>query len=178
VNNVYGGLKRCPGKSSMKSPRGPDSMFPFVTCEPSVNRCTIAEERGFMNKAIRTILSLVVSLVLCSAMAMAQAGGNNAEKDQNKEHHSRLAKAAFWRHHKDAEKNAKPTQSTQAPSKQAQAKTARVKPASANPTAGKKDQKQEQHASNVSKPSTKKAPAANKTKPRQAQDPKTASLKQ
>lgn len=131
-----------------------------------------------MSKAIRTILSLVVSLVLFSAMTMAQAGVNNAEKDKNKEHHSSLAKVAFWRHHKDADKNTKGAQTTQAPSKQAQAKTAQVKPASAKQTAGTKDQKQEQHANNVSKPSTKKAPAGNKTKPRQAQDPKTASLKQ
>ena len=131
-----------------------------------------------MSKAIRTILNLVVSLGLFGAMTMAQAGGNNAEKDKNNEHHSRLAKVAFWRHHKDADKNAKPAQATPAPSKQAQAKTAQVKPVSAKQTAGKKDQKQEQHASNVSKPSTKKAPAVNKAKTRQAQDPKTASVKQ
>ena len=133
-----------------------------------------------MSKAIRTTLSLVVSLVLFSALTMAQPGGNNANKDKNKEHHSRLAKVAFWRrHHKDADKNAKQAQATQAPSKQAQAKTAQIKPASTKQAAGKKDQKQEQHASNMSKPSAKKAPAANKTKPRQkAQDPKTASLKQ
>jgi hypothetical protein len=126
-----------------------------------------------MSKAIRIIVSLVVGLLLFSAMTMAQAGGNNAEKDKNKEQHSRLAKVAFWRHHQDADKNAKRAAATRAPSKQAQAKTVQVKPASA------KDQKQEQHASNVSKPSIKKAPAANKTKPRQAQDdPKTAPLKQ
>ena len=131
-----------------------------------------------MSKAIRTILSLVVSLVLLSALTMAQAGGNNADKDKNnKEHHSRLAKVAFWRHHKDADKNAKPGQATQAPSKPPQAKTVRVKPA--KPAAGKKDQGQEQHASNMSKPSAKTTPAANKTKPRQkAQDPKTVSVKQ
>jgi len=132
-----------------------------------------------MSKAIRTTLSLVVSLVLFSALTMAQPGGNNANKDKNKEHHSRFAKVAFWRHHKDADKNAKQAQATQAPSKQAQAKTAQIKPASTKQAAGKKDQKQEQHASNMSKPSAKKAPAAKKTKPRQkAQDPKTASLKQ
>jgi hypothetical protein len=132
-----------------------------------------------MSKAIRTTLSLVVSLVLFSALTMAQAGGNHADKGKNKEHHSRLAKVAFWRHHKHADKNAKQDQATQAPSKQAQAKTAQIKPASTNQAAGKKDQKQEQHASNMSKPSAKKAPVANKTKPRQkAQDPKTASLKQ
>jgi hypothetical protein len=130
-----------------------------------------------MSKAIRTILSLVVSLVLFSTLTMAQAGGNDADKDKNKEHHSRLAKVAFWRHHKDADKNAKQAQATQAPAKLAQAKTAQVKPA--KQAAGKKDQKQDQHASNMSKPSAKNAPAANKTKPRQkAQDPKTVSLKQ
>lgn len=130
-----------------------------------------------MSKAIRTILSLVVSLVLCGAMTMAQAGGNNAEKDKTKEHHSRLAKAAFWRHHNDADKSAKPAQATQVASKQA--KTAQVKPAPAKQAAGKKEQKQEPHASNVSEPSDKKAAAANKAKPRpKAQDPKTASSKQ
>jgi hypothetical protein len=117
-----------------------------------------------MSKTSRTIVSLVVSLVLFSAMTMAQAGVNNTEKDNNQEHHRRLAKVAFWRNHKNADKNAK---QAPAPSKQAQAKTA----------PGKEDQKQEQHASNVSKPSTKKAPAANKTKPPQTQDRKTTSLK-
>jgi hypothetical protein len=132
-----------------------------------------------MSKGIRTALSLVVSLVLFSALTMAQAGGNNADKSKNKEHHSRFAKVAFWRHHKDADKKAKQAQAAQAPSKQAQAKTAQIKPASTKQAVGKKDQKQAQHASNMSKPSAKKAPAANKTKPRQkAQDPKTVSLKQ
>ncbi len=127
-----------------------------------------------MNKAIRTILGLVVSLVLCSALAMARAGGNNPDKDKNKEHHSRLAKLAFWHHHKGADKNAKQAQVTQAPSKLAQPKTAQIKPASTKQVAGKK-----QHASNTSRTFAKKAPAANKTKPRQKeQDPKTASLKQ
>jgi hypothetical protein len=130
-----------------------------------------------MSKAIRIILSLVVSLVLFTTLTMAQAGGNNADKNKNKEHHSRFAKVAFWRHHKDADENAKQAQATQVPSKQAQAKTTQVKPA--KQAAGKKDQKQEQHASNMSKPSDKKAPTANKTKARQkAQDPKTVSLKQ
>src|SRR5437667_6057260 len=117
-----------------------------------------------MSKATRSILSVVVSLMLFSALTMAQTGRNNADKDKNKEHHSRFAKVAFWRHHKDADKKAKQAQATQAPSKQAQAKTAQIKPASTKQAAGKKDQKQEQHASNMSKPSAKKAPAANKTK--------------
>ena len=132
-----------------------------------------------MSKAIRIILSLVVSLVLFTTLTMAQPGGNNADKDKNKEHHSRLAKFAFWRHHKGTDKNAKQAQATQVPSKQAQAKTAQIKPASTKQAAGKKDQKHEQHASNMSKPYVKKAPATNKTKGRQkAQDPKTVSLKQ
>ena len=132
-----------------------------------------------MSKAIRTTLGLVVSLVLFSGLTMAQSGGNNTDKDKNKEHHSRFAKAAFWRHHKDADKNPKQAQATKAPSKAAQAKTAQVKPASGKQTTGRKDQKQVQHASNMSKPPAKKVPAANKTKPRQkAQDPKTVSLKQ
>jgi hypothetical protein len=102
-----------------------------------------------MSKVIRTALSLVISLVLFSALAMAQPGGKNADKRKNKEHHSRLAKVAFWRHHKGADKKAK----ARAPSKHAQAKKSQIKPASAKHNAGK-----------------------NKTKPKQkAQDPKTAS---
>jgi hypothetical protein len=112
-----------------------------------------------MSKAIRTILSFVIGLLLFSAMTMAQAGGNNAEKDTNKEHHSRLAKVAFWRHHKGADENAKRAQATPAPSKQAEGKRTQVKPAVAKQAAGKK------------------APAENKTKPRQkAQDAKTTSV--
>ena len=133
-----------------------------------------------MSKATRSILSVVVSLMLFSALTMAQTGRNNADKDKNKEHHSRFAKVAFWHHHKDADKNARPAQATQAPSTQPQAKTAQLKPASAKQVAGK-NQKQEQHASNISKPAVKKAhaanaPAANKMKSQhKTQDPKTSS---
>ena len=90
-----------------------------------------------MSKAVRTTLSLLVSLVLFSALTMAQAGGNNADKDKNKGHHSRLTKVAFWRHHKDTDKNAKQAQATQAPSKPAQAKTAEIKPVSTKQAPGK-----------------------------------------
>jgi len=132
-----------------------------------------------MREAIRITLSLVVSLVLFTTLTMAQAGGNNADKNKNKEHHSRISKLAFWRHHKGADKSANQAQATRAPSKQAQAKTAQIKPASTKQAAGKKDQKREQDASNMSKPYVKKAPAANKSKAQQkAEDPKTASLKQ
>ncbi len=131
-----------------------------------------------MSNAIRTILSLVVSLVLLSTLTMAQAGAK-ADKDKHeKEHHSRLAKAAFWRHHKDADKNAKQGQVPQA-SKQAPAKTAQLKPVSAKLSAGKKDQRPQPHATNTSKPSLKKAPAASKAQQQQkTQTPQTVSLKQ
>ena len=132
-----------------------------------------------MSKATRSILSVVVSLMLFSALTMAQTGRNNADKDKNKEHHSRFAKVAFWRHHKDADKNARPAQATQAPSTQPQPKAAQLKPASAKQVAGKNSPKSEQHASHMSKPSVKKAPGASKTKAKQkAHDPKPASLKQ
>ena len=161
------------------SSRFPDSVRLSSLVSPPLSTAQLPKQGGFMSKAFRTILSLAVGLMLFSAMTMAQAGGKNTEKDKNKQQHSRLGKVAFWRHHQDADKNAKPAKATQAPSKQphAQARTAQAKPASAKQIAGNKDQKQEQHASNVSKPSTKKAPtAANKTKPQD--DPKTALLKQ
>jgi hypothetical protein len=129
-----------------------------------------------MSKAMRTTLSLVVGLVLFSATTMARAGGNNANSDKNnKEHHSRLAKLEFWHHHEGVDKNAKHAQA-QAESKQTQATRAQIKPATKQ-VASKNDEKQ-QHPRNMSKLSARKAPAANKTKPRQkTEDPKTASLK-
>jgi hypothetical protein len=133
-----------------------------------------------MTKAVRTTLSLVVSLVLFGTGTLAHAGGNNIDKDQNKnkEHHSRISKLAFWRHHRDSDKSPKTVQAKQAQPTPAQVKPVQTKPVT-TVAAGKKDQNREQHVSNMSKPYVKKAPAANKTKPRQkAQDPKTVSLKQ
>jgi hypothetical protein len=72
-------------------------------------------------------------------LTMAQTGGNaNNNKDKNSNskdknsqaQHSRLAKAAFWRHHKDRGKNEKQAHAQQA-SKPAPAKTAQLKPVSA-----------------------------------------------
>ena len=119
-----------------------------------------------MCKALRTTLSLVVSLALLSAVTMAKAGGNVADKGKDREHHSRFAKIAFWRHHKNVGKNTKvqPTKS---------------KPAEAKQAAVKNDRKQPHDANNVSKPTAKKSPAVDKTKPRhKVQEPKTASLEQ
>jgi hypothetical protein len=161
-----------------------------------------------MNKAIRTTLSLVTSLLLLSAVTIAQAG-SNADKDKSdksKEHHSRLAKAAFWRHHKESDTKQAPAK---AQSQKAPAKTAQLKPASAKLPAGK-TQKQEPQVKTVSKPASKsasatksnavkktnssvkptaanakmktsasKSPATSKVKPQpKAQEPQTVSLKQ
>jgi hypothetical protein len=127
-----------------------------------------------MSKAIRTALGLVISLVLFSAIMITHASGQNADTDKKREHHSHLAKLAFWRHHKAADKRAKHGHVTQAPSKRVHVKAAQMKRTSANQATSKGDQKQTQHASKMSKPSPAKAPAANKTKP----EPTAASLNQ
>src|SRR5437879_13568908 len=80
--------------------------------------------RIFMSKALRTALSLVVSLVLLSTLTIAQTAGKKANQNR-KEHHSVFAKMAFWRHRKDADKKAKSHSS----SKHAHPKSAQVKPA-------------------------------------------------
>src|SRR5437764_3803533 len=124
------------------------------------NRCRIAETGGPMSKTVRSILSLLFSLALLSALTMAQANGNTGKTNQ--EHHSRMSKAAFWRHHNKTEKNAKQAQTTPA-SKQPRSKTAQLMPVSAKVSTGSKNQKQEQHAAKTSKPSAKKAAAASNT---------------
>jgi hypothetical protein len=119
-----------------------------------------------MRKALRTTLSLVASLVLLSGLTMAAPAAKSSDKHKNnKQHHNPFAKLAFWRHHKNAGKNAK----TQAASKHAQAKTAQTKAASAKQVGDKKNQKQAEHASH--KASGKKPAPASKTKAQQsAQD--------
>ena len=54
-----------------------------------------------MNRAVRTSLRLVISIVLLSAVALAHVSGNNVDKNTSRGHHSRLSKLAFWRGHKD-----------------------------------------------------------------------------
>ena len=130
-----------------------------------------------MTKVTRATLCLLASLALFSTLTVAQPGGNNAQKDTNSEHHSRLGKVAFWRHHKDNDKNTKQAAATKAPSKQAQAKPAQVTPVSAKQTAGNKEPKQ--HASNKSTAAAKKTPVAHTTKPSQkSQGANTDSPKQ
>jgi outer membrane biosynthesis protein TonB len=112
-----------------------------------------------MNKSIRTILSLVAGLLLLSALTVAQATGNANKDKTNKEHHSHLSKAAFWRHHKDGSKSTKPAQPAQPKAQSANGKTAQLKPASAKLSADK-TQKPEPKAKSVSKPATKSASTA------------------
>src|SRR2546426_7312143 len=80
---------------------------------PPLTTAQLPKPGGFMSKAIRTTLSLVVSLVLFSALTMAQTGGNNDHKNKNKKHPKPPAKISFLRrHHKNAHKNAKRAQTT------------------------------------------------------------------
>jgi hypothetical protein len=111
-----------------------------------------------MSKAIRTILVSFVSAILLTTVTMAQTNGNADKQKASKEHHGRLSKVAFWRHHKQ-DKGAKQAES--ANPQRAKNKTAQLKPVSAKSTtsgkqsASKKTQAQEQHPSSMSKSSGK-----------------------
>ena len=96
-----------------------------------------------MNQASRTVRRLVVTALLLSGVAMAQARANNTDNAKSTEHHSKLSKVAFWRHHNAANKNAKQNEAkpaTPATSKQAQPKAAQVKPAAAKQSQPSKTQ--------------------------------------
>ncbi|PYV66281.1 MAG: hypothetical protein DMG97_01760 [Acidobacteria bacterium] len=116
-----------------------------------------------------------------SASALAETAGTPTKIRIPQEHHSHLAKAAFWRHHKEANNSAKPAQRPQAssPKTQGKAAPAQVKPVSAKVTTGKNDQKPAPYASSLTKSSPKKAPVASKTKPSEkVRTPQTVLLKQ
>src|SRR3954463_8796889 len=100
----------------------PAIAFRYLWVPP--NRGTMPEPGGSMKKAIRTALTLVFSLLLLSAMTMAQASGKTTTKTTTKtsaktsaksspktsaksadqQHHSKLSKAAFWKHDKTSAK--------------------------------------------------------------------------
>ena len=109
-----------------------------------------------MGRTVKTILSLVISLLLLGAVALAEAG-KPAKKDKNdaKEHHSRFAKAAFWRHHGNKSKDGKKSEDKQAQSKQPRIHTAQPKPV----VAKQASQKEKTQVSKASKVPAKKAPA-------------------
>src|SRR5579864_3252776 len=104
-----------------------------------------------MNQAFRTTQRLVASALLLTAVAIAQAGANNTDNAESTEHHSKFSNVAFWRHHNDANKNAKQDAAKPATSEQAQPKAAQVKPAAA---------KQSQASKTQVKPVSAKQPAS------------------
>ena len=120
-----------------------------------------------MSKAVRTILSLVVSMVLFNAVAMAHAGGEHIDKHkkENKEHHSRLSKLAFWRHPKHTDTSLRTAQANHAAPKSIGVKTAQTTPTPHTSAAGKNSQKQAVHARGRAPAKTR--PAATKAKPKQ-----------
>ncbi len=137
-----------------------------------------------MSKSIKTMMCVAGSLLLVSALAMAQTAAKNSDKDKTKQpvpppqqQHSRLSKAAFWRRNSNASKNGKNAQVKPASSNQSKPKTAQVKPVAAKQVAANKNPKPAQPAS-AGKPATKKAPVASKTKSQPIQDSNAAPLKQ
>jgi hypothetical protein len=123
-----------------------------------------------MNKRVRTTLSCVASVALLSAVALAKVGGRpaNSDKKDSKEHHSPFAKAAFWRHHGQKEKDAKKPQAKAGQAQQGQAKAAHVKAKTAKQANNKSVPLQKGHAGVASKASAHKAPAQ-KVEPAKAQ---------
>jgi hypothetical protein len=134
-----------------------------------------------MSKAIRTGSCFLVSLVLLSAIA--QASANKNENPKKTAQHSKISKVAFWRHHKDGDKN--PKHATAAASKHDESNKPQLKPVSAKQVTANKDQKQ-QHASGPSKVTSSKAVTPKTTKPQskptkpqsKTKAQQTASLKQ
>src|SRR5579872_110531 len=124
-----------------------------------------------MSQKVRNTLSVVISLVLFSALALAQGGGSTSET--NKEHHSRLAKVEFWHRHKGSHKNAKQGEAKQDKSTRPQPQAAQVKPVSFKHS-GKRDQEQGQHARKVSKARTSNASAHMSTKSKATVKKRTA----
>ncbi len=104
-----------------------------------------------MNKVMRVSLSVLVSILLLSALTMAKSADKNTTKAKEKEHHSRIAKAAFWRHHKSSTQKGKSASASREEAKPAQTKAAQLKPASAKQA--------------TPKASVKKAPVSKKEKP-------------
>ena len=125
-----------------------------------------------MNKTVRTTLSLFLGMALLSAVALAGVNGTAAKKDNKdqKEHHSRLAKAAFWRHHHNEKNSAKP-QAHQSQPKKASVDAPKSTPKAvkeanskhvqknAEQASSKHVQKNATHVSKLSPSSAKKAPA-------------------
>lgn len=109
-----------------------------------------------MRKQFRSVAGVLVSIVLLGVLAQASASTDKNTKSQ--EHHSRMSKAAFWKHHKHQDKAAKPSPAKpqKAQARKAQPKAAEVTPVSTKKTTGTKSQKKI-HTSKASKPAGKSA---------------------
>jgi len=130
-----------------------------------------------MTGKLRTMVNV---LVCVAALSVAQASAATEKTTNDQEHHSRVSKAAFWRHHKHQDKAAKPAPAAaqKAESQKSQSKTARFKPVSAKVTTEVNKQKPAS-ASKVTKSSTEKTSAATKTKSSQkTHDGQTSPVKQ
>lgn len=131
-----------------------------------------------MRKQFRNLAIVLGSIVLLGILAQASASTDKDSK-KNDEHHSRLSKAAFWKHHKHQDKVAKPSPATpqKAQAHKAQPKTAEVKPVSAKKTTGTKTQSKV-HASKASKPTGKTAAVAKTTTSKKSTNAQTSSFKE
>ena len=133
-----------------------------------------------MTTNFRSVASVLVSIVVLGMLTVAQASASTDKNTKNEEHHGRLSKAAFWKHHKHHDKTAKPSPSMRqkAQTEKVQPKTAQLKPVSAKASTATKE-KNQTHASKASKASTGKSVAVTKTnaskKPKNGQ---TSSFKQ
>jgi hypothetical protein len=129
-----------------------------------------------MNHLPRMTQGLVVSVLLLGAVTIAQAGTSKSDKT-SAEHHSKMSKVAFWRHHNDANNNVKQNGKA-AKSKQAQTKKAEIKPVSAKQPQGNKAQVKPVSAKQPSVSTEKKntaktasaSPAKTQAKPMTAQN--------
>src|SRR5437868_4967732 len=144
------------------------------------NQFTMPESGGVMSGNVRSGVNVLVSVALLGIISVTQASASSEKTVNNQQHHSRISKAAIWRHHKHKSETAKASpaapQKTQA--QKAQPKTAQLKQVSAKTATGAQNPKQASQTK-VSKPSTAKTSAATNTKPSQkAHDGQTSSVKQ
>ena len=132
-----------------------------------------------MRREFRNVASVLVCVILLGTLTLAQAGTSNDKNPKNEEHHSRMSKAAFWKHHKHQDKTAKPSPATpkKAQAQKTQSKTAQVKPVSAKKSIGTKKQNQT-HASKSSKPSGKSAVVVKTKTSQKPSSGQTSSFKQ
>lgn len=134
-----------------------------------------------MRKQFRNVASVLASIVLLGMLA--QAGASTDKNTKDAQHHSRMSKAAFWKHHKHQDKAAKPSPAApqKAQKQKTQPKTAELKPASAKKTTTAKSQNQvhPKKASKTAGKSAKKPAAVAKTStPKKPANAQTSSFKQ